>query len=59
MQKSAKNYQNLIVEPTPMGGFFDDIVCPDMFGVEGNTVACNGEFVAVSLTINLKLSICL
>lgn len=48
MQKSAKIYQNLIVEPTPMGGFFDDIVCPDLFGVEGATVACNGEFVAVS-----------
>lgn len=48
MQKSAKIYQNLIVEPTPMGGFFDDIVYPDLFGVEGATVACNGEFVAVS-----------
>ena len=44
----TNHFLYLTVEPTPRGGFFDNIVCPDLSGVEGNTIACNGEYVAVS-----------
>ena len=59
MQRNWKIYQNIIgknaliflfclVEPTLRASFFDNIMTPDTL-IEGNVVAANGEFVAVSL----------
>ena len=58
MQRNWKIYQNIIgknalifliflVEPTLRASFFDNIMTPDT-PIEGNVVAANGEFVAVS-----------
>jgi hypothetical protein len=47
---------NFLVEPTARGGFFDNIMTPET-SMEGNIVAANGEFVAVSLKYSQDLSL--
>ena len=47
MQRNWKIYQNIIVEPTLRGGFFENIMTPETM-TEGSPIAANGEFVAVS-----------
>jgi hypothetical protein len=53
MQRNWKIFQNIIVEPTLRGGFFDNIMSPNILAMEGNVVSANGEFVAVSISLLL------
>jgi WD40 repeat protein len=51
VRKLAEPKIMFIVEPTLRGGFFDNIMSPD-HQMEGNVVAANGEFVAVSFSMH-------